>query len=47
MTHSAQDSVREHIGIAVDGGGIKGAIVAQGLIELEQKLGVPRLIDAP
>lgn len=39
--------VRENVGIAVDGGGVKGAIVAQGLIELERVLGVERLIDAP
>ncbi|MBN2306248.1 MAG: patatin-like phospholipase family protein [Anaerolineae bacterium] len=40
-------TIREHIGIAVDGGGVKGAIVAQGLIELEELLGVSPLIDSP
>lgn len=44
---TAAPPLREHIGIAIDGGGVKGAIVAQGLIELEQQLGVERLIDAP
>jgi predicted acylesterase/phospholipase RssA len=39
--------IREHVGIAVDGGGVRGAIVAQGLIELEHILGVERLIDSP
>jgi uncharacterized protein len=38
---------RENIGIAIDGGGIKGLIVAHGLIELERLLGVDRLLDAP
>jgi predicted acylesterase/phospholipase RssA len=41
------NEIREHVGIAIDGGGIKGAIVAEGLIELEQMLGVDRLIDSP
>jgi predicted acylesterase/phospholipase RssA len=40
-------TIREHIGIAVDGGGIRGAVVARGLIELEDILGVERLIDSP
>jgi len=39
--------IREHIGIAIDGGGVRGAIVAQGIIELERLLGVDRLIDSP
>jgi len=39
--------IREHIGVAVDGGGVRGAIVAQGIIELERLLGVDRLIDSP
>lgn len=49
MTMSEQrkdDEIRDHVGIAIDGGGIKGAIVAQGLIELEQILGVDRLIES-
>jgi hypothetical protein len=40
-------TIRENIGIAVDGGGIRGAIVARGLIELEEILGVKRLVDSP
>jgi predicted acylesterase/phospholipase RssA len=40
-------SVRENIGIAVDGGGIKGLIVAHGLIALEEMLGSSPLIDDP
>ena len=43
----AQHNFRENIAIAIDGGGIKGIIVAHALIELEQMLGVERLIDAP
>lgn len=39
--------IRDHVGIAIDGGGVRGAIVAQGLIELERILGVERLIDSP
>lgn len=44
---STPTSVRENIGIAVDGGGVKGAIVAHGLIELENLLGVSPLINHP
>lgn len=47
MTPPQSPPIREHVGIAVDGGGIKGAIVAQGLIELERLLGVERLIESP
>jgi predicted acylesterase/phospholipase RssA len=48
MTPTVKDStLRENIGIAVDGGGIRGAIVARGLIELEDILGVDRLVDSP
>lgn len=39
--------VRDNIGIAVDGGGIRGMIVAHGLAELERQLGVERLLDDP
>lgn len=39
--------VRDNIGIAVDGGGIRGMMVARGLIELQKQLGVQRLIDDP
>lgn len=39
--------VREHIGIGIDGGGIRGMMVARGLVELEKQLGVRRLIDDP
>lgn len=42
-----ESAIREHVGIAVDGGGVRGAIVAHGLIELERLLGVERLIDSP
>jgi predicted acylesterase/phospholipase RssA len=48
MTPTVKDNtIRENIGIAVDGGGIRGVIVARGLIELEDILGVKRLIDSP
>ncbi|MCL4875434.1 MAG: patatin-like phospholipase family protein [Anaerolineae bacterium] len=39
--------VRDNIGIAVDGGGIRGMMVARGLVELQKQLGVKRLIDDP
>lgn len=42
-----QTPIREHVGIAVDGGGIKGVMVARALAALEEKLGVERLIDSP
>lgn len=32
--------IRQNVGIAVDGGGVRGAIVAHGLFELENKLGL-------
>ncbi len=47
MTASSNPPLREHVGIAIDGGGVRGAIVAQGLIALERILGVERLIEAP
>ena len=37
--------LRKHIGIAIDGGGVRGAIVAHGIIELENILGTRPLID--
>ena len=39
--------LRKHIGIAIDGGGVRGAIVAHGIIELENILGTRPLIDDP
>lgn len=39
--------VRDNIGIGIDGGGIRGMMVAQGLVSLEKQLGVKRLIDDP
>lgn len=47
MDNSAQVPIRDHVGIAVDGGGIKGVMVARALMELEKLLGVERLIDSP
>lgn len=45
---SSQDyGIREHVGIAVDGGGVRGMIVAHGLIELEEILGTRPLINDP
>ncbi len=44
---SQRQPVREHIGIAVDGGGVRGTIVAHGLIALEDVLGTRPLIDDP
>src|SRR5688500_9246533 len=45
----AQDpnEIRQNIGIAIDGGGVRGAIVARGIIELERILGTTPLIDDP
>lgn len=40
-------SIREHVGIAIDGGGVRGTIVAHGLIELEEILGTRPLINDP
>jgi predicted acylesterase/phospholipase RssA len=40
-------NVRDNIAIAVDGGGIKGAIVARALMQLEEILGVKALIESP
>ncbi|MCI0709792.1 MAG: patatin-like phospholipase family protein [Chloroflexi bacterium] len=34
------DEIRQHVGLAVDGGGVRGAMVCYGLIELERKFGL-------
>jgi len=47
MAEPADYGLREHIGIAIDGGGVRGAIVAHGIIELENILGARPLIDDP
>lgn len=48
MTDASLDyGFRENIGIAVDGGGIKGLIVVYGIMELERIFGVERLLDLP
>ena len=39
--------LRGNVGIAIDGGGIKGLIIARALIALEKKLECQRLIDCP
>lgn len=31
------DSIRQHVGLAIDGGGVRGAMVCYGLIELERQ----------
>jgi predicted acylesterase/phospholipase RssA len=38
---------RAHMALAVDGGGIKGLLVARALMALERELGVERLIEHP
>ena len=40
-------NARDNIGIAIDGGGIRGVMVAQALQQLETELKVERLIDSP
>lgn len=45
--HTRPEPFREHIGIAIDGGGVRGTIVAHGLIALEEVLGSRPLIDDP
>ena len=47
MAAQADYGQRDHIGIAIDGGGVRGAIVAHGIIELENILGTRPLIDDP
>lgn len=39
--------LREHIGIAIDGGGVRGVMVAHAIIELEAILGASPLINDP
>ena len=39
--------LRKHVGIAIDGGGIKGLIVARALIALEEESGCKSLIANP
>src|SRR5690349_15849722 len=41
------NSPRKHIALAVDGGGIKGLIVARALVALEKELGGRPLIEHP
>lgn len=47
MAAGGDYGLRDHIGIAIDGGGVRGAIVAHGIIELENILGTRPLIDDP
>lgn len=47
MAANGDYRLRDHIGIAIDGGGVRGAIVAHGIIELEKILGTSPLIDDP
>ena len=39
--------LRQHVGLAIDGGGIKGLIISQALIALEDELGGGPLIQKP
>lgn len=39
--------LREHVALAIDGGGIKGLIVAKALVDLEAELGGRPLIEHP
>ncbi len=39
--------LRKHVALAIDGGGIKGLIVAKALIDLEAEMGGRPLIEHP
>ena len=39
--------LRKHVALAIDGGGIKGLIVARALMALEDELGGKPLIEQP
>lgn len=41
------NSLRSNVGIAIDGGGIKGLIIARALVALERELGAKPLIKHP
>src|SRR5512143_2236768 len=46
-TIMSMSPLRPHTALAIDGGGIKGLIVAQALIALEEELGSGPLIQRP
>lgn len=43
----AMTPLKDNVGIAIDGGGIKGLIIARALAALENELGCDRLLDHP